>query len=530
MKRRFNINGSCNLKRNYMVDISDRLKKIKEDYVDYGSYFVINRGRQYGKTTTLQALADYLSEDYFVFALDFQQMPDEKFENGETFSQALISMLCDALQFEEGEEQQKIRGMLSDFMADNPKIGMDDLFRLLINMCRKNPRPIVLIIDEVDSAGNNQVFVQFLALLRGAYLNRDRMPTFHSVILAGVYSIKNLKLKLRPESEHQYNSPWNIAADFDIEMSFSAEQIAGMLTEYEADYHTGMNIKAVAEEIYAYTSGYPVLVSMICKRIDEKIMGGSEFKDTKKAWSEEGIDKAVTMILKESNLLFESMVRQLDTYEDLYRIMEDILYCGKRIPFSLEEKSINLGVMFGFLKEENGHVAVANRMFEMCLLNLFMAKEAIRSEVYAQGGSDRIGFIKNNMLDMDLVLKKFVEYFTEICGQKDAKFIEKNGRKFFLLYLKPIINGTGNYYLEAQTRDERRTDVIVDYRGEQFVIELKIWHGNEYNERGEQQLTEYLDYYHKDKGYMLSFNFNKNKVIGVKEVKVKDKTIVEAVV
>lgn len=57
-----------------------------------------------------------------------------------------------------------------------------------------------------------------------------------------------------------------------------------------------------------------------------------------------------------------------------------------------------------------------------------------------------------------------------------------------LLYLKPIINGTGNYYLESQTRDERRTDVIVDYLGEQFIVELKIWHGIEYNERGEKQL------------------------------------------
>lgn len=32
-----------------------------------------------------------------------------------------------------------------------------------------------------------------------------------------------------------------------------------------------------------------------------------------------------------------------------------------------------------------------------------------------------------------------------------------------MLYLKLIINGVGNYYLEAQTRDARRTDVIVDY-------------------------------------------------------------------
>ncbi len=96
--------------------------------------------------------------------------------------------------------------------------------------------------------------------------------------------------------------------------------------------------------------------------------------------------------------------------------------------------------------------------------------------------------------------------------------------------MKPIINGTGNYYIEAQTRDERRTDVIVDYLGEQFIVELKIWHGSEYNERGEQQLADYLEYFHKDKGYLLSFNFNRKKEIGVKEIQVGGKTIIEAVV
>ena len=291
-----------------------------------------------------------------------------------------------------------------------------------------------------------------------------------------------------------------------------------------------MDIKEVAEIIYEYTSGYPVLVSSICKQLDEKIIGTEGFETMQKTWTKQGIEKAVSIILKKSSPLFESMVKQLDLYANLYKIVEDIIYCGKKIPFSLEEKSISLGNMFGFLKEENGHVAIANRMFEMCLLNMFMVKEAINSDVYAQGGSDRIGFIKGNMLDMTLVLKKFAAYFTEIYGQNDQKFIEKQGRKIFLIYLKPIINGIGNYYIEAQTRDERRTDIIADYLGEQFIVELKIWHGSEYNERGEKQLTEYLDYYHKDKGYLLSFNFNKNKETGVKEIQIGNQVIVEAVV
>lgn len=138
--------------------------------------------------------------------------------------------------------------------------------------------------------------------------------------------------------------------------------------------------------------------------------------------------------------------------------------------------------------------------------------------------------VHDGMLDMDIVMRRFVETFTEIYGGEDIKFVERYGRKFFLLYLRPIINGTGNYYIEAQTRNERRTDVIVDYLGEQFIIELKIWRGNEYNERGERQLVDYLGYYHKDKGYLLSFNFNQKKEVGVKELQIGDKVVVEAVV
>lgn len=97
---------------------------------------------------------------------------------------------------------------------------------------------------------------------------------------------------------------------------------------------------------------------------------------------------------------------------------------------------------------------------------------------------------------MDQILKKFMEHWNDLYHSADVKFIEENGRKFFLLYLKPIINGTGNYYIEAETRDRRRTDIIVDYRGIQYIIEVKIWRGDEYNKCGEMQLVDYLDAYH----------------------------------
>ena len=51
-----------------------------------------------------------------------------------------------------------------------------------------------------------------------------------------------------------------------------------------------------------------------------------------------------------------------------------------------------------------------------------------------------------------------------------------------------------------------------------------------FRSRGEEQLISYLDHYHLKKGYMLSFNFNEKKEIGVKEYRFGDRVLVEAVV
>ncbi|MDE7037306.1 MAG: 9-O-acetyl-N-acetylneuraminate esterase, partial [Lachnospiraceae bacterium] len=162
--------------------------------------------------------------------------------------------------------------------------------------------------------------------------------------------------------------------------------------------------------------------------------------------------------------------------------------------------------------------------------NLFLSEEELANAMSHQAKQDKSQFLSNGRLDMVRVLEKFVQYFHDIYGENNEKFMEEQGRKIFLLYLRPIINGTGNYYIEAQTRDKKRTDVIVDYHGEQFIIEMKLWHGKEYHERGEAQLAEYLDIYQKRTGYMLSFNFNKKKETGVFERMIGDKRIIEAIV
>ena len=115
------------------------------------------------------------------------------------------------------------------------------------------------------------------------------------------------------------------------------------------------------------------------------------------------------------------------------------------------------------------------------------------------------GLTKASGGKLEKILEKFILHFNDIYGSQPDKFKEEDGRKLFLLYLRPIINGTGNYYIEAQTRDQKRTDVIVDYLGKQYIIELKIWRGEEYNTEGEKQIAEYLNYYHLEKRLSAQF-------------------------
>ena len=528
MQKCFNINGLCYPDENYMVNLDNRLKEIKE-LVDSRKYFVINRARQYGKTTTLWALTNYLQAEYTVLSLSFQRLSTQSFADESLFSRSFLNMLLlrvynkrSGITGLDGQVLQELKEA-----SESSELTLTDLFVKLSRLCETSQKPIVLIIDEVDSATNNQVFVDFLGQLRDYYLDRRQTAIFHSVILAGVYDIKNLKQKLRPEEEHRYNSPWNIAADFHVDMSFSPADIATMLEEYVLETGTKMDIRRIAEKIYDYTSGYPYLVSYICKVMAENLNGYAKENGD---WAESDISEAVKYILGNNNTLFDDMAKKISEYPELKKMLYEILFNGQSFPYNPNNQIIEIGTIFGFIKNEQGQAVVSNRIFETWFYNLFISEEALESPSYKSASEMKPQFIENGRLNMEQILTRFMHHFTEIYGDCPESFKEENGRRLFLLYLKPIINGTGNYYIEAQTRNQRRTDVIVDYLGEQYIIELKIWRGDEYHRKGEKQLADYLESYKKNTGYLITFNFNKHKISDSRIVECDGKRIFEVTV
>ncbi len=513
--KQFNTTGFCLPNRHYMVDVTERVEGIRK-MIEHGDYFCINRGRQYGKTTTLKAVQHFLEDEYLVLSISFEGLGQSNMESDEAVARTFVKILDFQLRYTSIDS--RIKEIVESSM-NQPNYSLMDLSYTISDFCHDSGKPVVLLIDEVDNAANYESFLHFLGMLRNKYLDRDSFPTFQSVILAGVYDIKNLKLKIRDEQEHQYNSPWNIAVPFDVDMSLHVPGIADMLREFAEDHQLTFNVNEVAQSIYDYTGGYPFLVSRLCQLIEQK-----EY-----SWNAAGVVNAVHELLNERNTLFDDLVKKINQYPDLRKLLVDILFGGEHHPYMVMEKYMQLGEMFSLIRNDHGTVRLANRIFETLLYNLFTV-EMSSEQIFREGSIDKNQFIADGHLNVQRILECFVQHFNDIYGSESQEFLEKEGRRLFLLYLRPIINGVGNYYVEAETRDETRTDIIIDYLGHQYIIELKIWRGNAYNERGEKQLTEYLDYYHLTTGYLVSFSFNKSKRPGVHEVILDNKKIIEALV
>ncbi len=378
MYKRFNTTGLCLPEKHYMADISPHLHKII-NYVEEGAYFSINCARQYGKTTTLNILAHQLENDFLVVSLDFQALGNASYQNENIFSLTFAEYFLRELQMQSLPSTviEQLNLLKTAIQDRDSMFVLFHLFGHITSICQAVSRPLVLIIDEIDSASNNQVFLDFLAQLRYYYLQREKRntPAFYSVILAGVHDVRRLKLKIRSENDHKYNSPWNIAADIDIDLSLTFDGIRRMLSDYEHDHNTGMDIQNITRLIYDYTSGYPFLVSRICKLVDEDISISTGFCGKAAAWTKEGILSAVRKLISERNTLFESLTEKLDSYPELERILYTLLFIGKPLPYNTDTEAITLASMFGFIKNKDENIAITNRIFETRLYNRFLSQD-----------------------------------------------------------------------------------------------------------------------------------------------------------
>jgi hypothetical protein len=500
MQKKFNTTGVCIPEKHYMADVSGKIEKILE-MIAAGEYFTITKPRQYGKTTILYLLARELrkNEDYLVLNTSFEGMGITSYHSEPDFNAELLRQLKNIFTY---LGQEKLLSFLNQRHCPQTLGELSDFISELVAVSRKK---VVLIIDEVDQSSNNDLFLHFLGMLRNKYLRRNQGEdlTFQSVILAGVHDVKSLKLKLRPDAEQKYNSPWNIATDFEVDLGLTPAEIETMLQEYSREQEIPMNNAILSERLYYFTSGYPFLVSRLCKIIAEKIIPGR----TNPEWTTEDLEEAVRILLKETNTNFDSLIKNIANNPELAELVTDIILKGSEKLFNSDNPVINMGVIYGIFKQEHDRVTIHNRLYEQRIYNYLTAK--VENTVIDNYNFKGYFTEKGDELNFEKILLKYQEFIKKEYSQRDEPFLEREGRLLFLAFIKPIINGHGFDFKEVEISEEKRLDVVVTYLKQKYVVELKIWKGSKAHERGLSQLWDYLDRLNLDRGYLVIYDFTK---------------------
>jgi hypothetical protein len=516
MKKRFNTTGVCFPSEHYMADTSVKYAKIR-NLIERGDYFTINRPRQYGKTTTLFQLESILNktDDFYVIRMSFEGFGDILFSEESSFCSSFV----DELLYKAG--RAKKGGLEKILKLELPQAwNFKTLSRYLSQFVEAQPYKLVLMIDEVDKSSNNQLFVSFLGMLRDKYLDRQEEPTFHSVVLTGVYDVKSLKLKLRPEEEKKYNSPWNIAVDFEIDMNFSPIEIRPMLEAYALDTGVKVEFDQVAERIFYYTSGYPFLVSKLCSIVDEEILPNANST----SWSVNEIEEAVGLFLRKQTVNFDEVIKNLRNTPGLYNLVEQLLIEGRDFTFDSNADLIKLGVIHGIFSFRGNRVVIHNRIYRELIYNYMSANAELESPLNGRFFPDAF-LLPNKALNLPKALLKFQELLKAEYHTKDRDFLEREGRLVFLAFLKPILNGYGYAFKEPQISEEKRLDLLITYYQHRYLIELKIWRGQQAHENGLDQLVDYMDRVGLVEGALLVFDHKEKNRWKHEEIEWKGKRI-----
>ena len=500
--RKFNDAGSCVSELHFMADTAAKLERILA-LIEEGSYFTINRPRQYGKTTMLDMIWRALKnrDGYVALNISFESISAGTYGSEQGFIEAFLIQLK---RYARDIDDEELGGKLTQYKDINHFLDLDQV----ISDITRGERKVVLLIDEVDKSANNQMFLDFLALLRSKYLKRARGldTTFQSVALAGVHDIKHLKSLIRKDDAPKFNSPWNIAIDLEVDLSLFPNEIAPMLEDYSRERGVVMDVPAVAERLFYHTSGYPFLVSRLCKIMDEKMEAAS-------VWTPERVDRAVAVILTEKNTNFESLIKNLENNKDLYALTEKMLLQGARVEYRALNPLIEQGVTYGVFSAGTP-LKIHNRIYQQQIYDHLSQNLSLKRLL--GGGFEDYTFPEHYLnedgsLNFERVLLKFQEFMKKEYSVKDEKFIEREGRLVFLAFLRPIINGHGYDFKEVQISEEKRLDVVVVFRDRKFVVELKIWKGPAAHKKGLGQLHDYLDREHLSSGFLVIFDFSKKK-------------------
>ena len=500
--RTFNTEGPVRAERHYhippltRIDLDGVLGLIREE-----KYFVLHAPRQTGKTSALLALRDLLNTGQ---EGDFRCV----YANVEA-GQAMRENIAEGIRTVLAELAFRASVTLHDETLENlwpdllERVGPGQALRqALARWSMADPRPLVLLIDEIDALVGDTL----LSVLRQLRTGYDQRPSAfpHSIVLCGVRDVRDYRIHSTAEDRLVLGgSAFNIKSKSLRLGDFTEQEIHALLEQHTAE--TGQAFtEGALELIRTRTAGQPWLVNALCREACFDSVAG---RDRSRPITADAVVEAQECLILRRDTPIDDLANKLRE-ERVRRVIEPILAGAGQQAWSDEDLAYvrDLGLV---TQDVGGRPSIANPIYvEVVPRHLNYAVQAgllqeMAWYVDAAGNLDVTGLIA--------AFQTFFREHSEHWVQRFERYREAGPQLLLQAHLQRIVNGGGRIEREYAL-GSGRTDLLIVWpqggRERRWVVECKVRRGD--LERtiveGLAQTRAYMDRCGAEAGHLIVFD------------------------
>lgn len=465
------------------LDLEDVLALIHER-----TYFVMHAPRQSGKTSTLLALRDLLNGTgafRCVYAT---------FEYGRTARNDVDRAIRPILS-ELASQASSTLG--DDFLAKHwqdivARDGSERALRAALQgWAESDPRPLVLLIDEIDSLSGDSLLAVLQQVRAGYYSRPQHFP--QSIVLCGLRDVRDYRIGAG-------GSPFNIKAESLRLGDFSRDEVGTLFAQHTAE--TGQEFAPEAlDAVWSRTQGQPWLVNALGRGACFRSRSGRD--RSRRILADDFADVQERLILRRETHL-DQLAEKLNE-DRVRRVIEPLLSGGDEFEFS--QRDIEYVRDLGLIAVDDP-LRIANPIYA----------EVVPRELTAAAQSrithEQTWYVDpNGRLELGKLLAAFQEFFRKHSESWVERMEYKEAGPQLLLhaFLQRIING-GGVVVREYGLGRGRTDILVVWpqggTNRHHVIECKIRYGSlqAVIDEGAEQTSWYMARCAAEDGHLVIFD------------------------
>jgi len=495
----FNTAGPVVPENHYLLD---PLGRIDLDelmlLIEQRKYFTLHAPRQTGKTSMLLALMKKLEAEgrYRCLYVNVEPAQTDR-ENIDQAMQTILTMLASHASTFIGDEslEQLRREVLA---GANPG---SYLYKMLEAWAKASPKPVVLLIAEIDTLIGDTL-VSVLRQLRAGYASRPSgFP--QSIILCGVRDVRDYRIHASSEQEPiTGGSAFNIKAESLRLGDFREDETYALLGKHTTETGQVFTPEAKAA-IWEATRGQPWLVNALAY---ELTMKNKANRDRSVVLTEEMVTDARENLIQRRETHLDQLVHKLREPR-VHRVIAPIL-AGEAQSTDLLDDDIAYVHDLGLIATRP-QLEIANPIYREVI------PRALTYPIQVSLSQQTEWFIspETGLLDMPALLIAFQEFFREHSKHWTERFHYKEAGPQLLLqaFLQRVLNGGGRIEREYGLGSGRTDlEVILPHRSgvQKIVLELKIQKGTRKTtiQKALPQINGYMDRCGTEEGHLIIFD------------------------